>query len=51
MKLEPHLIINGKETDEYEFGAIIANYETEQLDIIIYKKKPLDEATSNSSKD
>lgn len=48
MELKPHLIVNGQETDEWEFKAIIARPEDGLLDIILYKKKPLDVASSNS---
>ncbi|MCI8621494.1 MAG: hypothetical protein HFJ50_07315 [Clostridia bacterium] len=46
MELKPHLIMNRVETKEYEFKAILVRPEEKRLDIILYKKKPLDEATS-----
>lgn len=50
MELKPRLIMNGQETNEWEFKAIVARPEDGALDIILYKKKPLDETTSNSLK-
>lgn len=47
MKLEPHLIMNGVETEEYEFKAIVARPDEKRLDIILYKKKPLDKKAFN----
>lgn len=47
MKLKPRIIMNGIVSDEWEFKAIVACKEEGILEIILYKKEPLDEPTSN----
>jgi len=50
MELKPRLIMNGQETNEWEFKAIIARPEDGLIDIILYYKEPLDENISNDPK-
>lgn len=42
-----NIIIDGQDTDKYEFRALVKDDESNELLLLIDSKKPQDEATSN----